>query len=93
MTSEETHGITQQPPPTCPLIDDAIADVRKVLSLLKNSHKMELEELRNACDSAEWAIDNLLGSRGHLESIRERTSAIREWGEEWKQLALTKETK
>ena len=92
MTSEELHGVAEQPADTCPLIDDATASVRKALSLLKGHHRMELDELRDACARAEWEIDSLLGVRGDLELIRERAGLIRDWGEEWKQLTLTKES-
>ena len=88
MSKELTHGITEQPGDTCGFIDAAVADVRKALSLLKGYHRMELEDLRKACEDAEWAIDNLSGPRGHLELIRERVKTIRQWGQEWKELAL-----
>lgn len=82
----------EQPPKTCPIIDNATASARKALSLLKGHHRMELDELRDACARTEWEIDSMLGVRGDLELIRERVGLIRNWGEEWKQLTLTKES-
>lgn len=84
MASEQLYGISEQPAPTCPKVDATIHSMRKALAALKGWKRMDEEELRNACDYAEWHIGN---AEGEIEDVREHAAKIREWGQQWKDLA------
>ncbi len=45
---------------------------------------MEEGELRSACDYAEWLLG---GIPSDMEDIRTNITAIRDWGEQWKEAA------
>jgi hypothetical protein len=83
--SEKKWGITPQPEPTCPLIDDALDDLRSALKELDGWDKCdEVGELQHKCDMGAWYADRLNVT---LEKIRERAGEIRDWGDAWKTLA------
>ena len=84
MASEELYEITEQPSPTCPLIDESIRSVRKALEALKGWKKMEEDDLRSACDYAEWYLSS---AEGEIEVVRDHVEKVRAWGQEWKDLA------
>ena len=89
-TSEEIYGITKQPPPTCPLIDEALKEVERCQKRIMRYEKSDEDELRDMLSDVESNLGSVsgYGKSGLLEDIRERVEAIRAWGEEWKQLAL-----
>lgn len=82
MSSEKDNGIMEQPENTCPLIDSVISDLESALDDLEGWRHMNEEELREACDNAEWRI-----SHADLEPIRHHVTQVREWGQQWKDLA------
>jgi len=83
--SEKKWGITPQPEPTCPLIDDALDDLRSALKELDGWDKCDdVVELKHKCDMGAWYADRLNVT---LEKIRERAGEIRDWGDAWKTLA------
>jgi hypothetical protein len=83
--SEKKWGIVPQPEPTCPLIDDALDDLRSALKELDGWDKCEdVGELKHKCDMGAWYADRLNVT---LEKIRERAGEIRDWGDAWKTLA------
>lgn len=91
-TSEERHGITPQPPPGCPLIDDAISAMDKVLRKTHNyekcKHECDIEELHAMLWEVEYTVSDYCGRGNKLDAIRQRLEEVRAWGEEWKQYAL-----
>lgn len=89
-TSESLHEISAQPGPTCPLIDEALREVAKCLSVLRGYERAEEDELRDKLSDIESRLSTLSGwgNSGLLEDIRARTIAIRQWGQEWKDLAI-----
>ena len=89
-TSETLHGVTAQPPPTCPLIDDALDEVHRILKAIRRYERASEDEMREMLSEVEQRLGYLsgYGDTGLLEDIRARTIDIREWGEEWKTTAL-----
>lgn len=83
MTNEERYGIIKQPPPTCPIIDSNIKLVSNCKKYLNGSKKFSIEELQDAISDVVYDLDKI-----DLEEIRKNVEAIREWGEQWKKLAL-----
>lgn len=90
LTNEQRYDISQQPAETCPLIDLTIALVERSMKAIKGYERMDESELRNACSDVESLLSELLGYRrdGRLEEIRNANIAIRDWGQQWKELAL-----
>ena len=85
MPSEKKWGIAPQPDATCPLIDDALDDLRRALKELDGWDKCEdVGELRHKCDMGAWYADRLNVT---LEEIRKSAGEIRDWGDAWKTLA------
>jgi len=84
MTSEEKHGITKQPAESCPLVDEAVKTIKAAELELRGWEAMELPDLKNATDYAVWRFDQL---HDELEKIRTANEEIRQWGQEWKDLA------
>jgi len=83
--SEKKWGITPQPEPACPMIDDALDDLRSALKELDGWDRCDdVGELKNKCDMGSWYADRLNVT---LEKIRERAGEIRDWGDAWKSLA------
>ena len=89
-TSETLHGVTAQPRPTCPLIDDALDEVNRMLKTIRRYERASEDELRDMLSEVEDRLSTLsgYGDTGLLEDIRKRVIDIREWGEEWKTTAL-----
>jgi len=88
MSSEEYFGICKQPVDTCPLINEAVSNLKEAIAYLKNPDTEEPEQMAKDMAESEWYVDFALGQ---LEEIREANSEIRTWGLQWKDLA--KETK
>lgn len=84
MASEELYGISEQPAPTCPKVDLVIRSMRKALAALNGWKRMDEDELRSACDYAEWHISN---AEGEIDEVRFHAAKIRAWGQGWKDLA------
>lgn len=86
MTSEEQNDISEQPAPTCPMIDEIILNIRDAERAIKGYEKTDdADELRQMIESVEFEIDII----DKLERIRRHVELIRKWGEEWKQLAIS----
>lgn len=84
-TSEELFGIDQQPEENCPYINKCISDI-------SISYKDVKSELKQAEDEAlasllEWGIDGMHESVEYLEELRSRINNLRQWGQQWKDLA------
>ena len=84
MASEEKHGIVKQPAETCPTVDECLKNIEQAESDLKGWERMELDELRFQVDYALWRLD---AAKDELEKARQSNIALREWGQEWKDLA------
>lgn len=90
MTGEFIYGITPQPKETCPIVDNGIRRVQnayKEVKGVKPDH-YEYDELvtlvENMVSNVEyelWDVENL------FEQCRQQATDIRNWGQEWKDLA------
>lgn len=85
-TSEQRYGISEQPKPTCPMIDSVISDLRKCDREMNRweRYKDDAEYLANVLDTVSSIVGNL---ESELEKIRDNADKIRRWGQEWKELA------
>lgn len=88
-TSEYTFGISKQPPDTCPIIDEAIKDITEIYRAIRNYERADEEKLRDMLSTVEHTLGYIVGynNKGLLEDIRQNTILIRQWGQEWKDLA------
>jgi hypothetical protein len=90
ITNEQRFGVSAQPAETCPTINKAIATVCDLMDTIRRRERADEAELRQMLDSVEWGLAELVGfrSNGLLEDLRKSNTAIRDWGQEWKSLAL-----
>lgn len=89
-TSEYRYGIIRQPDNGCPLIDDVLDCLENAMDAIKRYERCDdVDELRDMISTVETELGSVIGYRrgGKMEVIRERMSEIREWGQEWKNLA------
>ena len=88
-TSEELYGISKQPTETCPIIDEALRELGEIARRIRGYEKADEYELRDMLSDVETRIGYLDGwnRTGLLEDIRKNTTAIRAWGQEWKDYA------
>lgn len=84
MTSEEKYGIVKQPDPTCSAVDTVLSTLKRAENYLERPDYMNEDELRSAANEGLWYIDS---AKAELEELRQVNMALRQWGEEWKQLA------
>lgn len=84
-TSEELFGIDQQPEENCPYIDKCVGDI----SIAYKDVKSELRQAEDSelASSLEWGIDGMHESVDYLEELRSRINNLRQWGQQWKDLA------
>ena len=93
-TSEDLYGISPQPAPTCPMIDEIIRQLDDAEAHIRGYQKCEdPAELREMIELVERELFSWDTPKSTLEKIREHVESIRAWGEEWKQacLALSEE--
>ena len=85
MTSEERYGINEQPDATCGMIDAIKRDVVSAESLLDScSDDSDQEFLAHQA----WKSSmELYGVADRLEDLRDHVIKIRQWGQQWKDLA------
>lgn len=88
-TSEELYGIVKQPAETCPMIDEALRELSEIARRIRGYEKADESELRDMLSDVETRIACLDGwnRTGLLEDIRTNVTAIRAWGQEWKDYA------
>lgn len=99
-TSESERELCAQPQPTCPMIDEAKGIIEKCADHIRGYERMDEDQLRSAMSDIESELAELAALRrsfgGHrdglLEKIRENSEAIRSWGQDWKDYALSLET-
>lgn len=87
MNSEEVFGIKQPVDYQCKTIDAYIEKVNKALSYVS-----DLDSVSSADDAKDlqFEIEYYLGDLdGDLEEIRRTFEKLRDWGQEWKELAKT----
>ena len=87
-TSESQYGIVEQPEASCPLVDKAIKCCKSMTDQMRGYEKYEEDELRDTLAFVENELGELLGywNDGVLEQIRSANIAIRDWGQQWKQI-------
>jgi hypothetical protein len=92
-TSEEIHGITKQPKEQCPLIDDLICKVtdeaKNVGIVYRDLKDIPEAEENTSLNDLDWADFNLRNLEAEIETIRTNIVELRNWGQEWKDFALT----
>lgn len=90
MSSEKEHGITEQPAPTCPMIDKILRKLERVEQAMRNFDRFDdPEQLKTILCTVEDELFNWNSSvYDNLDEIRTHVENTREWGEEWKQYAL-----
>jgi len=71
MSSESDNNLPAQPPPTCPLIDNAISDVQAMEDADSRQHREALAS----------------SASGYMEDARKNAEEIRDWGQAWKEHA------
>lgn len=85
MTNEEAFNVSEQPEPTCPMIDSLIKKANEIMRTIAGYNRMNEDELLSVVDDVDMLIrcfeDELNGIRHHVEKIRS-------WGQEWKDVAL-----
>lgn len=83
MTNEERYGIIKQPEATCPMIDKNLNLIGRCKKSLNGYKKFSMGEVEDTFFSISYDLDKI-----DLEMVRKNVEAIREWGEQWKKLAL-----
>lgn len=87
-TSETRYDVPAQPQPTCPMIDMVIEAINDTFKDIRGYEKADEAELKEMLWAVERNLDALVGRRsGLLEDIRKNASAIRDWGQGWKDYA------
>lgn len=81
MTSEEKYGVTAQPEPGCPIINELRRNLDRADECFRFIHQMNEAELRESAQDAMRWIDF---ARDESEQARARMEEIRGWGQEWK---------
>lgn len=87
-SSEKLLGITEQPDQQCPRVDEAIRDYdrmfREIKSICKDLSRVDgAEEMASDIDWWNGNVDFV----GALEDLRTQCMNIRDWGQQWKDLA------
>ena len=85
MTNEEQFEISEQPNPTCPMIDSVIKRAKEIMKTIRGYGKADEEELRSMVDDVDTSIRYF---EDELNDIRRNVEMIRSWGQEWKDEAL-----
>jgi len=88
--SEERHfGIAREPQYTCPMIDSVIDELDSVNQNIEGFEKTKsTEDLVEMLKYVEEIVGGVSKLQNRLEEIRENVTNIRDWGEEWKRLAI-----
>jgi len=85
MSSEKDFGVSEQPCVTCPMINSVIKSINSALCNIKGwDYDPTIEDLKDKCSNVE---DDLWSLVSEMEDIRKNVELIREWGQEWKDLA------
>lgn len=97
MTPEKEHGISvDEIKHQCQRIDSIIGTAKSAqdqiyYSVEKVTNNLP-DEILDKIDSELWTIksetDNIASIEGELETLREKITTLREWGEQWKDKAI-----
>lgn len=89
MTNEQRFEIAPQPEATCPMIDAIIKKLNSVERSIRGFQNLDdVDELKEVIDSIHSDLFSWNDLESDLEKIRNHVEKIRNWGEEWKQLAI-----
>lgn len=86
-TSEQHYGLMDAPDYQCPRIDSIISDIADAQILCRDIQKLDegyIDDILNAASDAE---DKLSTLEDELETMRTEVDELREWGNQWKNLA------
>jgi len=90
-TTEDLFGVSVQPPDTCPLIYSFQTGADRELSDIR-SYCKDIDRSTDDPVVASYASDILSAADSidinDLELVRKRCELIREWGQEWKDIAV-----
>jgi len=85
MTNEEYFEVSEQPEPTCPMIDSLIKRANEIMKTIAGYDRMNEDELLSAVDDVDTSIRYF---EDQLNEIRSHVEDIRSWGQDWKDVAL-----
>lgn len=90
-TSEDLFGIDPQPEQQCPKVDEHLrinnVTIKWIEGYIKDIKGTEdLDDIYKCADDIEWEVDNL-NAEPSLEELRLKCDMIRQWGQQWKDLA------
>ena len=84
-TSESILGIPKPPDHQCPDIDGYVNNANIIESAISDALKCdELEDMKSNVEDADWHASDI---KGYFEDLRENMDLLRQWGQEWKDLA------
>lgn len=96
-TSEERYDLPEQPPDTCPIVDDGLRALKKLgydgpdRSTRRRIDQIEDDDARaifyDVLDDIESDSSGKDDVEEALEGCRKQAAALREWGQSWKDLA------
>lgn len=97
MTPEKEHGISvDEINHQCPRIDSIVGTAKSAAdqiyySIQKVKNNIP-DELLSEIESEIWTIENeannMASVEGELETLRDRITILREWGEQWRDKAI-----
>lgn len=90
-TTEELFGFTRQVEDQCALLDDILGSLNKAQKELESSAKQleraeSIEEVSSIASDIGWAVRGVYQG-DELESVRHNIKRLREWGQDWKNMA------
>ena len=84
-TSESILGIPKPPDHQCPNIDKYVGYANAIESAIHDALRCdELEDMKSNVEDADWHASDI---KGCFEDLRENMELLRDWGQQWKDLA------
>lgn len=90
-TSEHHYGLPKQPKKTCPIVNDGLDALKKLVYNQPRAREIERGEedglrdmLERVCSDLDYYVPDVENA---LESCRQQAIDLREWGQSWKDLA------
>lgn len=93
-TSEDKHDIREQPENSCPTIDTAIEQINLAQKAQRHAHDYahniddEDSQKQYVIEELDRIYSELFDLENNFEYCRSQCEDIREWGQQWKDLAL-----
>lgn len=92
-TTEDLFDIFKQPGQKCPLVDAALSDLKYISDECayqerRIKHNEDIDDVKDAFNDLVWVVQSKTDINDRLEDLRKACSDLRDWGQEWKSLAL-----